>query len=382
MGVIVKMPLLNVNDSAAVVVRWLLPDGAIVQVNDLICTVETTKSTIDIPSEAVGILRHIAVVGETYATGVPIAFLADSSDEMLPDLAALAVTHNAPELAQTNPKWTKKAQILAARKGVDLLALAVAHPGVLISEEMVIAAAEKMVMVSTVASHQTSLSRFTRHSWGEQERVLILGGGGGAALVLDILSNSMTQQAVAILDNNPSLTGTSLMGVPILGGFDLVTSLWQEQKFDALISTVVRDTADRAAIFERFRKIGIPFTNIVAPGASIRTETCLGVGNLIVHGCYVATGVVLGDNNFLAAGTFIEHHSSIGSHCTFGPRTALSGRVKVADRVKFGMQVAVEPFVEIGTESVIASGVVLTAHVPAHSIVKNSANPVVRHVKQ
>lgn len=382
MGVIVKMPMLNVNDSAAVVVRWLLPDGASVQVDDLICTVETTKSAVDIQADAVGFLRHIAVVGETYATGVPIAFLANSSDEILPDLTVSAVPVNAPEVATTAPKWTKKAQILATRKGVDLLALAVAHPGMLINEEMVIEAAEKPAVVSTVASHQTAFMPLTCHSWGERERVLILGGGGGAALVLDILTNSMRQQAVAILDNNPKLAGTSLMGVPILGGFDLVTSLWQEQRFDALISTVVRDTADRASIFERFRKLGIPFTNIVAPGASIRTETCWGVGNLIVHGCYVATGVVLGDNNFLAAGTFIEHHSRIGSHCTFGPRTALSGQVKVADRVKFGMQVAVEPFVEIGTESVIASGVVLTTHVPAHSIVKSATNPVIRHVEQ
>lgn len=382
MGVIVKMPMLNVNDSAAVLVRWLFPDGASVQVDDQICTVETTKSTVDIQAESVGILRHIAVVGETYATGVAIAFLAESPDEMLPNLTSLVTTVNAPTTVSTTPKWTKKAQILAAREGVDSAALEFSHQGEIINEEVVIAATKKAIAPTTNSIHQTTLSHLPRHSWGDKERVLILGGGGGAALVLDILTNSTKQQAVAILDNDPKLTGTILMGTPILGNFDLAISLWEEQKFDALISTVVRDTSDRAAIFERFSKIGIPFTNIVAPSASIRTETSLGVGNLIVHGCYVATGVRLGDNNFLAAGTFVEHHSKIGSHCTFGPRTALSGRVVVADRVKFGMQVAVEPFVEIGNQSVIASGVVLTTHVPANSIVKNSTNSVVRHVKQ
>jgi sugar O-acyltransferase (sialic acid O-acetyltransferase NeuD family) len=225
------------------------------------------------------------------------------------------------------------------------------------------------------------LISFTNSYDINQERVLILGGSGGAALVLDILSNVLTQQAIGILDNNPELVGTMLMGVPVLGGFDLAIQLWQEKKFDALISTVVKDIADRVSIFERFTQVGIPFTNVIAANANIRRECRMGTGNLIVHGSYIATGVTLGNNNFLAAGTYIEHHSIIGNHCTFGPRTSLSGRVKVADRVKFGTHVAVEPFIEIGTESVIASGVVLTSHIPPYSIVKNAATPVIRHVR-
>lgn len=381
MGMIVKMPLLNVNDESAVLVRWLHADGATVRKDDPICVVETTKSAVDICAEVDGILRQLAPFGETYATGHPIGYLAASAEESLPDLEVPQLSVPIEVAESSQPKWTMKARILANRLGVDLVALVAVHPGVVIGEELVQAAASGSVEPRRAANPTQALLPLTVTSWGNQERVLILGGGGGAALVLDILSNTLTQQAIGILDNNPAMIGTSLMGVPILGGFDLAISLWQEKKFDALISTVVRDIADRASIFEHFTKLGIPFTNIIAPSASIRSETLFGTGNLVVHGSYIATGVTLGDNNFLAAGTFIEHHSTIGSHCTFGPRTSLSGKVKVADRVKFGTHVAVEPFVEIGTESVIASGVVLTSHVPAHSIVKNAASPIVRNVK-
>ncbi|MBK1694454.1 hypothetical protein CKO09_06830 [Chromatium weissei] len=382
MGMIIKMPLLNINDESATLVRWLHSDGARVSQNEPICVVETTKSAVDICAEIDGFLRQLAPVGSTYITGYAIGFIASSIDELVPNFEHIEPYSN-NIVESTSPKWTKKAQILANRLGVDLIALAAAHPGVLIGEELVKSVAPSIESESLRAVNLTAVTHLpiTHANDTHQERVLILGGSGGAALVLDILSDVLTQQAIGILDNNPKLFNTTLMGVPVIGGFDLAIQLWQEKKFDTLISTVVKDIADRVSIFERFTQIGIPFTNIIAANANVRRDCRMGTGNLIVHGSYIATGVTLGNNNFLAAGTYIEHHSIIGSHCTFGPRTSLSGRVKVADRVKFGTHVAVEPFIEIGTESVIASGVVLTSHIPSYSIVKNASNSVIRHAR-
>jgi sugar O-acyltransferase (sialic acid O-acetyltransferase NeuD family) len=384
MGMIIKMPLLNINDESATLVRWLHPDGASVHQNEPICVIETTKSAVDLCAEVDGILRQIAPADKTYLTGHIIGFIAASIDESIPthfEKITPALSNDTTELSL--PKWTKKAQILANRLGVDLIALGAAHPGVLIGEELVTGVANSVKLESDHAPNLTTATHsLVTSSLGIQpERILILGGGGGAALVLDILSDTVLQQAIGILDNSPEIIGTDLMGVPVIGNFDLAIKLWHEKKFDALISTVVKDIADRAAIFERFTQIGIPFTNVIASTANVRKKCQLGTGNLVVHGSYIATGVILGNNNFLAAGTYIEHHSIVGNHCTFGPRTSLSGRVKVADRVKFGTHVAVEPFIEIGTESVIASGVVLTCHVPPYSIVKNTANSVIRHVR-
>lgn len=381
MGMIIKMPLLNVNDDSAVLVKWLHADGTIVRKGEPVCVVETTKTAVDICAEADGILRQLASVDETCAVGHPIGFLAVSADEPLPNLAAPRPSAPEPSAVAPQSNTTKKAEILAKRLGVDLSALIVANPGIVIGEEVVKAAAARGVEENRIASPAGITQQIIVPLQENRERVLILGGGGGAALVLDILSDNLTQQAVGILDNNPTLAGTMLMGVPILGGFDLAVGLLKEGKFDTLISTVVRDIGDRASIFERFTQLGIPFTNIIASSANVRSDARLGKGNLVVHGSYIATGVTLGDNNFLAAGTYIEHHSIIGSHCTFGPRTSLSGKVQVGDRVKFGTHVAVEPFIEIGSASVIASGIVLTTHVPGGSIVKNTAGQIIRHVK-
>lgn len=416
MGLIVRMPLINVNDEAADLVRWEVADGASVRKDDVLCVIETTKSTVDVLADAAGTLRQLVPAEARYAVGQPIAFLAATPDEAVPDLtqigtaarqAAPAATVAGPVASASAsagadadlPAITHKARIVAARLGVDLAALAARHPGVRITEDLVLAAARgapaapaqaaaQQAGTRTAASPSASVSaqetpRSASHTGALSgrrgaERVLILGGGGGAALVIDILARGTTQQAVAILDNNAALHGTALMGVPILGGFDAAEALWRAGAFDALISTVVRDVNDRADIFERFCALGIPFTNVIDPDVRVGLEVSLGRGNLIIYGGYLATGVTLGDNNFLAAGTYIEHHSRVGSHCTFGPRCALSGKVMVGDRVKFGTQVAVEPQIDIGAGALIASGVVLTTHVPANTLVKSAATPTQR----
>lgn len=383
MGLMIRMPLVNVNDEQALLVRWLVSDGAKVPKDEPIAIIETTKSAVDVVADRAGFVRVLAEPGASYPIGHPLAFIAERADEEVAvetTPAAAAVTPQAaqPGNAVAPATWTKKAQILATRLNVDLAALAAKHPGGVIGEEHVKAEAARTPAAPAIKATGGVATRKAATAKSSYERVLILGGGGGAALVIDILSRTLNQKPAAILDNNKALVGTALMNVPILGDFEVAARLWDEGAFDTIISTVVRDVNDRAQIFERFTAMGIPFTNVIDPDVRIGADVTIGTGNLIIYGGYLATAVTLGDNNFLAAGTCIEHHSKIGSHCTFGPRTSLSGKVVVADRVKFGTNVAVEPQVEIGTRALIASGVVLTSHVPAGAVVKSAATAIIR----
>ncbi|HNC84554.1 MAG TPA: hypothetical protein PK999_15985 [Nitrospira sp.] len=382
MGVIIKMPMINANDESVELVSWSVDDGTPVRRGDILCIVETTKSAVDVVAVDVGIFRSLVPAGHSYLVGQPIGFLADSVGEELPDLT-MPKEPAAASLPTTKARWTKKAEILAQKLGVDLLELADRHSDLVVGEDMVKAAAAGDHESCETGGRSLTLAPKVIHDFHGKniQRILILGGGGGASLVLDILDRTMDQAAVAILDNNPKMAGRDLGGVPILGGFELALPMWGEGMFDAVISTVVRDVFDRAAIFERFTGLGIPFANVIDPQARIGSDVVLGQGNLIIYGCYLATGVKMGNNNFLAAGTYIEHHSVIGNHCTFGPRTSLAGAVSVGDRVKCGMQVAIEPLLEIGSESIIASGVVVTSHVPPRTAVKSSTNSVFRHGK-
>src|SRR5215211_1976768 len=52
--------------------RWLKPDGAAVQRDEMVCELETDKATAEVPAPAAGVLKHIAKEGDTVRIGAVI----------------------------------------------------------------------------------------------------------------------------------------------------------------------------------------------------------------------------------------------------------------------------------------------------------------------
>ena len=138
MTYIIKMPVVNVNDEGAELVRWEKPDSAKVCRGDVICVIETSKSAIDVIAEEDGYLREFAQRGSQYKVGETLGYITSSPDTPLPDIP----NSNSTEKSN-NPSglWTKKAKILADRLGVDLDKLSKLFPGAAINEALVLEAA-------------------------------------------------------------------------------------------------------------------------------------------------------------------------------------------------------------------------------------------------
>lgn len=365
MSSLVLMPRLSPNEEEVKFVAWTKAAGDPIRRGDVVCVVETTKATFDVTAEGDGYLVLLAKAGDRVSVGAPVGGLADAPGA---DLSALL--QKAPAASASDARWTKKAALVAKRLGIDLEALASASGGRTVTEADVLAAQGRSDTGDLVD---------VAYPVGRQERVLLLGGAAGAgALALDAIARNPRQRAVAILDGNQAAHGRTVMGVPVLGPLDRVHELWAQGMFDGAIILFTDNIDERASVFESLRQKGIPFTNVLDPTVHRGAHVSLGQGNLIMGNAYLATCVSLGDNNFLASHTCIEHHSRIGSHCTFGPRVTTAGRVTVGDRVKLGMMVAIEPYLTVGSESIVASGCVLTRDIPAQSLVKAHLDYLVR----
>jgi sugar O-acyltransferase (sialic acid O-acetyltransferase NeuD family) len=378
---VIYVPTVSVNENEVKLIGWYKKSGDFVKKNEIICDVETTKSTYDIESEAEGYLYYILEEGVMIKVGEPLAIIAEKEekdysalfDKIIIPKADLGIT---PDAAKR--RFTKKAELIAAKAGIGIEDIATDES--LITEDILnrhIESEKSNIVSSAAVTQMESIVDDdlvdSIHPVNRQERVLILGAGGGCNLVLDIITRLSHQRAEIILDSNKSLHNKHMMGVKVLGSIDLIEELWAAGKFDAVISTIVKDNDERKEIFETLISKGIPFTNIIDITANIRSNVKMGKGNLIVSGCYLAPSVTIGNNNFLAAYTAIEHHSLVGSHCTFGPRFTASGKVSIGDSCKFGTGIFVEPFVKIGNNTTIASGAIVTGHIPENSIVKTES---------
>lgn len=367
MSQLINMPALNSNEDSAEIVKWYFEAGAQVAAGQVVATVESTKTALDIEAPGPGFLAPLHLVGARVKNGEPLAALLDAAGDPVEPLLQ-ALVQAAPEAGR---HWTKKAELVAAKLGVDLVALAQRSGGRVLTEADVIGANQPALEFRDLADDRYPVTR--------RERVLLIGGGGGGgSITIDAIQRGTHQLAVGILDNNVALHGKTMFGVPVLGDNEMVGALWRQGAFDAAIIVVTANVDERAALFESVRSLGVKFTNVIDPSATLRANVQLGVGNLIMANAFLAACVSLGDNNFLASHTCIEHHSVVGSHCTFGPRTVTSGAVTIGDRVKMGMNVMLEPYLSIGSGSLIPSGLTVIDSVPPDSVLKTQRQYVIR----
>ena len=78
----VLLPRLGNSVESSIIVTWLKQPGDRVEVGEPICTVETDKSTLDVPSTVGGVLlQHLVNVGDDVPVQTPIALIGEAEHE-------------------------------------------------------------------------------------------------------------------------------------------------------------------------------------------------------------------------------------------------------------------------------------------------------------
>jgi sugar O-acyltransferase (sialic acid O-acetyltransferase NeuD family) len=374
---IFRVPQVTNQDDEMLLIRWLKSEGDFVNVGDIIAEVETSKAVFEIESEGSGFFKPLANPGEHIKVGQTFYILLNNREEVQKpiELRDIEFEKNAKqnsEIENQPKRWTKKAELLAKKYGIDIEEV----PGTGIIQE---ADVERYIRIKS----EGKTSQFNDlvddiYSDNRAERVIILGGGRGAVQVLDVLFRTPKQRAVGILDDNSELYGKNIMGVKVLGNISAIEKLKEDNLFDTAIISFSNDIESRAKLFETLIKKGIKFTNVIDPTVVIHSNVSIGKGNVIMAHCRFGSCSIVGDNNFFSAYVNIEHHNVVGSHCTFGPGVMTSSRVTIGNKVKFGTGIFIEPGIKIGDNSVIASGTILIRDIPENSLVKTKVETIIR----
>jgi acetyltransferase-like isoleucine patch superfamily enzyme len=363
----VTVPTTDVNSEYAVLVEWLVADGAPVRRGEPVAEVETSKSVIEVDAPSDGFLLHAVSTGADFELAAPIAHLFDTLDDLERRRRDREAARHAPT-AHDEPghayRATRSAEALAIEHGIDLST--VGKTGLITSADV------EALIAATRDVDPSSLPAPLEVAAG-QRRVVLLGGGLGATQVIDILSHDGEQEPVAVLDDDRERWGEHLDGIPIVGGTERLESLHEDGLVDAAIVAISTSIPARTRLRELCHKYDVPLTNAIDPTARLASGVQLGQGNVICAFCHFGVGTIVGDNNFLSAYNSFDHHSTLGSDISTGPGCMTSGLVTVGDRVRLGTGIFVEPKVEIADDVIVASGAVLVRSVPAGHVVKTRA---------
>ena len=197
---------------------------------------------------------------------------------------------------------------------------------------------------------------------------LIIGAGGHGKVIADL----MQCQGIAVigfLDDDLSLIGQQVLGLPVLGK----TDQWIDFEPTGLV-VGVGDNTIRRKIVDRLLQhdAALPWVTLVHPNAVVAASVRLGVGTVVMAGAIINADTVVGDHAIVNTGATIDHDCEIGSFVHIAPGTNLAGGVTVGEGTLIGISACVIPLKKIGRETVVGAGAVVIDDIPDNVVAKGN----------
>ena len=359
----VLVPMLNANEPEARLVALHITDGQPVEKGALLFTIETTKAAADVEAPSAGFVRMIAIEGETLAVGDILAFITATADELLQDaprgLSPVPDLHPSSfSLHPSNLRITKPARALAESLHLDLSTLPTDR---LITEAFIRELAAPRSTVHGLPSPAIPPSN---------AGLLLYGAGGHAKAVLEMAQAIGAFRIAGIIDDNKALAGTSVLGVPVLGGAEILPQL-SAQGLHLAANGVggIINIGVRIRLFELLASHGFSLPILRHPRATVEASARIADGVQIFANAYVGSEAILHERCMINTGAIISHDCEIGAYTHIAPGALLAGHVHVGERALVGMGVTTVIGLKIGAGARIGNGAVLLADVPEKAII-------------
>jgi sugar O-acyltransferase (sialic acid O-acetyltransferase NeuD family) len=199
---------------------------------------------------------------------------------------------------------------------------------------------------------------------------VILGGGGHASVVIDCMFVGGYTGACAVLDSNSALWGKDLLGVPILGGDNLLTELVGQGTSHFVVGLgSAGDNRPRQRLFELGLAHNLTPLTVVHPAAICSRWATVGPGAQVLPTAVVNAGARLGSNVIVNSGAIVEHDCLLDDHVHVATGAALASTVRVGAGAHIGAGASVRQCVNVGEWAIIGAGGVVIKDVPPHTTV-------------
>jgi sugar O-acyltransferase (sialic acid O-acetyltransferase NeuD family) len=354
----IYIPLLNPNETEANLAALHVAEGDFVETGDVLCTLETTKSTADLQAESSGYVSAIQVqVGQLLAAGALFGYLAESPG-YTPPAQEPAQSEDRTESVPVGLRITQPALALARQEQVNLERL---PHNQLITESWLRAHLQREPAQSKLLPPESPI---------DSTAILVYGGGGHGKSLIDLLRSLGCYRLVGVVDDRLA-TGENVLGLPVLGGVEALPQL-AAQGVRLAINAVggIGNLAVRIKVFQSLAQAGFSFPSVIHPTAFIEASAVLAAGVQVFPHAYVGSASRVGFGAIINSGAIISHDCILGDYVNISPGAILAGEVKIGSGVLLGMGTTVNLGVAIGAGARIGNGATIKENVPPNTIVR------------
>jgi sugar O-acyltransferase (sialic acid O-acetyltransferase NeuD family) len=192
--------------------------------------------------------------------------------------------------------------------------------------------------------------------------LVIVGAGGFARETAQAVGDTGEFKLLGHLDDNASLHGTDVDGVPVLGGCDLVHDLPE-----ARVVVCVGNPRDYAARARLVRRLGLPadrYATVIHPTAVVSATSTIGPGSVLLAHCVLTAAVRVGAHVAVMPHVVLTHDDVVEDYVTLTSGVRLGGGVRLERGAYVGSGALVREGATIGAWSQIGMGSAVLDDVP------------------
>lgn len=197
-----------------------------------------------------------------------------------------------------------------------------------------------------------------------KDQVLLIGGGGHCKVVIDVFRAAHCEP-FGILD--PHLTESDIFGVPVLGGDERASDLFEQGYQRAFVA--IGENSVRRRIAARFMEIGFELVTAIHPSAVISTSARVESGSIVMPNAVINANARVGAFSIVNTAAIVEHDCVLGVAVHAAPRSVMGGNVTLEDEVLFGIGAVARPGASIGARTIVGAGAVVIGKIGANLVV-------------
>ncbi|MCW5888475.1 MAG: NeuD/PglB/VioB family sugar acetyltransferase [Anaerolineales bacterium] len=356
---LVRVPLINPNETEARLVNLAVSNGAEVAKGDVLATLETTKSTFELLAEAQGFVAGLqARQGQMLAAGQVFLYIAPSPDWQPP--AASPATAESGALPD-GLRITQPALQLAQQHNIPLASLPI---GPIVTE----------ALISKLAAQQAGARAITVPEAAKlPNAVIVYGGGGHGKAVIDLLRAAGGYTLAGVIDDSRQ-PGELVLDAAVIAGEAALAPLHAAGCRLALNAVGgIGAMSSRIAVFERLEAAGFELPSLIHPSAVVEPSAQLAAGVHVFPHAYIGSDARIGQGAIINTGAIVSHDCELAEYTNLSPGSILAGNVRVGRGTLVGMGVTVNLGVRIGSLARIGNGATVKDDVPDGGVVRAGA---------
>jgi len=209
------------------------------------------------------------------------------------------------------------------------------------------------------------------------ESFLIIAGAGGHGRVCADVARRVGWTVTGFCD--PAFAGADeILGVPLLDGHE--SELFADWPRETALFIAIGDNSRRLALADDARRRNIPLAVLMDPSAVVSPSAVIGPGALVMPNVTINAEAVVGRAALINSAAVIEHGARVDEGAHVAPGACMTGETVLGARSLLGARATILPGIQVGADTTVGAGAVVTSHVAERQTVVGVPGRPVRKV--